>query len=136
MSLYLLETFDRLKNSDFVLREIIWWHVSWCYERKIQTYFWKVFQKCKLFDRNPELDIPILNEPGGVSMISTSRSRQQTSVKNCLIMALFFGPRQTTASESLLSRNPMDITLKPRPFGFFLAFRRTVVFTKVISFLC
>ena len=48
--------------------------------------------------------------PGGVSMIRKSRGPQITSSMNCLIIAFFLGPRQTTASSVLLSKKAIDIT--------------------------
>ncbi|EXM04521.1 hypothetical protein FOIG_04735 [Fusarium odoratissimum NRRL 54006] len=54
--------------------------------------------------------------PGGVSMSRKSVSSQSTSLRNCRIIAVFFGPLQTTASPRFGRRKPRLIACRdPRP---------------------
>lgn len=49
------------------------------------------------------------HSPGGVSTTNQSNSPQTTSPKNCLTIASFFGPRQTTDSREERRRKPIEM---------------------------
>ena len=51
--------------------------------------------------------------PGGRSMSKKSRSPQSTSWMNCLMAAIFMGPRQTTGESRLERRKAMEAALIP-----------------------
>lgn len=47
--------------------------------------------------------------------MSQSSSPHRTSARNCLTMAFFFGPRQTTDSRDDERRNPIDMHARTPP---------------------
>mmetsp|Transcript_45702 Transcript_45702/g.97411 ORF Transcript_45702/g.97411 Transcript_45702/m.97411 type:complete len:354 (+) Transcript_45702:275-1336(+) len=61
-------------------------------------------------ERNCTREMCSSDVPGGVSISRKSSCPHSTSVRNCLISPFLRGPRQMTASSSLGSMKPMDIT--------------------------